>query len=345
MAYFDHRRDSCSRCGSTGACVYTDARVSSGVAWSKEDVRNLCFSCYLDVVDGNHGVGVLDVGDGAVVVSADSVEATEDVAEAVADEALSTVVHDVEVQPADGVFQEAFEGDGPLSDYYVREVVRGVDSEVRAIYGGTSGEGSVVDVESHLSRGGQRKVDDTCFTALRRHSEDVDTKSDLRQLTRTDESPYPALARHGVLRRVEGRIWSYVKEAGFVSDSSLTSSENQERGREFERYFEELCRERGLTPHRPSSEALRSLYPDVHSTLQRKFTASLSGIPDYFVEADGHSGWGDRWRPTEDCFVEVKRGGSHMSRRQSKMTAHLKSHGFPVYVLRGEPGDHRFEER
>lgn len=345
MAYFDHRVDDCSRCGDRAPSVVTDVDVSNGVGWSEDDARPLCFDCYLEVVDGHRGLARIETSGGSVVVAADTVESARETTMKLDDSPASTVFDGFTVEPAEETFESCFDGEGAFSPYYVREVVRGVDSEVRHIYRSTSPDGSVVDVRSHLERSTRGKLEDACFAALREPAEDVETKSDLRRLTRTGDSPSPVLARHGALRRVERRLWSYLKQSGALSNSSLTSAENQESGREFERFFEELCRERGLTPHRPASSALRELYPGVHDALRRKFDERLAGVPDYFVEADGHRGFGDRWRPTLDCFVEVKRGDSRMSRRQSKMAAHLKSHGFPVYVLRGEPDSHRFERR
>lgn len=344
MAYFDHRVADCSRCGRHAPAVVTDVAVADGVGWSKDDAETYCFPCYIDAVDGHRGVATAEAGDGRVVAAADSVDRATEVVDRLEDGPVSSVVADFDVRHAADAFEDAFAGEYAVSDYYVREVVRGVGSEVRTVYRSTSPEGSVVDVRSHVDAEVRRKLDDACFAAIRDHADSVDTKTDLRRLTRTD-SPYPVLASHGALRRVERRLWSYLKEAGVVSESSLTSAENQAAGREFERYFEDLCGERGLTPHRPAAEAVRRLYPEVYETLERKLDSSLAGVPDYLVEADGHRGWGDRWRPTEDCFVEVKRGDGRMSRRQSKMAAHLKSHGFPVYVLRGEPGSHRFERR
>jgi hypothetical protein len=154
----------------------------------------------------------------------------------------------------------------------------------------------------------------------------------------------PTLVEHGTTRRigVGKSVWRLAKERG-VSRGSERSARNQRAGREFEVYFLEWCEERNLEVVRGKSGLVR-LYPEAADEVVRK-TDGLSGVPDFLVRGDAQNSFGSEWRPEEDVFVEVKRGGSALSREQQDVVAHLKALGFDVYVLRGEPDDHRFERR
>ncbi|MFP4631814.1 MAG: hypothetical protein ACLFMT_00055 [Halobacteriales archaeon] len=340
MAVHRPTEEACGRCRSTPA--FETTRFSSGLRRDPGALDVVCIDCYLDGLERaglqplRWHVGI-EVEGGTVHAAAATEDGARSLRDALESGPLGAVSRDVTLRSIPAAFDS---GDGDRA--YLRELARGLDSEVRAIYRGST-PSSAVDVTSHVDD--SRRLDDALAAALRRHLDDVETRDDLRSLLRTERSPYPALARHGVLRRVEGRLWRHLRRTGSLSNRSLTSGDNQRSGREFEAYFEKVCESRGLTPRRPAADALESLYPEVHASLVDRFSPGLPGVPDYFVEVDGHRSFDSGWRPTEDCFVEVKRGSSRLSRRQARVAAHLKSHGFPVYVLRGEPGDHRFDRR
>ena len=352
---------------------------SSGAALSDAvDGEQLCFSCYTARLGGpTHGaaVAVRDT-DGRsercwIVLAADGTDARDRLVRRVERSPIGDRVDGVECVALAAAYRDgpvARDGDGRpvLGRYAARELARGVGSESRHVYRGSAPRGSVIDVRSH--------VDDATRDAIGAEILDdaVAGGAHLRVGSRDDAGrvaadAYPTLAAHGALVGLGDRLWRHVRDEHpeRLDERSRVASANQGRGRAFEEYFHELCDRSDLVVERPSDVALRERYPEKHGRLVDWFGERLTGVPDFFVAApDGQAGLheaaatdgsagadraapdgGDVWRPPGDCFVEVKAGSSRLTREQERMIPYLKALGFPVYVLRGEPGDHRFDRR
>jgi hypothetical protein len=200
--------------------------------------------------------------------------------------------------------------------------------------------GTVVDVETRTDDGFRDALAETVAQRV------VDSRDVRKRVGVADglATTFPTLAEHGAMRRlgVEARAWRLAKDRG-VSEASERAAENQTAGREFEEDFADWCDERNIELQHGKPGLVR-LYPEVADALARK-TGGLAGVPDFLALGDGQRSFGAEWRPEGDTFVEVKRGTSRLSREQERAIAHLKSHGFDVYVLRGEPDDYVFERR
>lgn len=344
MAFFpvdDETDDACVCADCRGDAFAATDIFTSGVGPSHEDAVPLCFSCYVERLDRVHACSVVEVetdGEkGEFVVGGRSVEEAEDLARRVVGE-LSAADMDSSV----GTVVPLAEAHETLDDYHARELARGAGSETRHVYAATSERGTVVDVETCTDTETREEIRD----ALAGHVLD-ETSLDIRKRDDVPDavaSAIPTLVEHSVTSRLgmDTKVWKLAKEHG-VSRGSERSSGNQRAGREFEEYFRDWCDERNLEVTRGKSGLVR-LYPEAADEIVRK-TEGLTGVPDFLVRGDGQNSFGSGWRPEEDAFVEVKRGDSMLSREQQDVVAHLKALGFDVYLLRGEPGDHRFERR
>jgi hypothetical protein len=319
----------CADCGGD-AFAETDALGDAPLA--------VCFGCYVDRTDRVGAccpVGVrADETAGEFVVAAPSVEGAGELAASVADELSGSGVR---VSVGDAL--SLAKARGRVGDYHARELARAKRSESRHVYAATSRRGTVVDTETRTDRDTRAAVADRLArrvveSGVRRRKDVADSVA----------AAYPRLAEHRATRALglKERVWRTAKERG-VSDASERAARNQTVGRDFEEFFAEWCDERCL-PARRGKEALVRLYPEVADEVSRK-TDGLAGVPDFLVRGDGQRSFGDEWRPDGDTFVEVKRGASRLSREQERAVAHLKSHGFDVYVLRGEPDRYSFDRR
>lgn len=327
-----------SDCADCGADAFAATDIFATGIRPMDEVTPLCFSCYVDRVGRVAACGLVRLEtDGGFVVGAPSVEDADRTARLVTDELENAGVgaSDVTVLPLT-------EARGVLGDYYARELVRGSMSASRHVYAATSGRGTVVDADTRTDEGVQGSVRDALAEYVYRGS---------RVLKRDDAydavaEKLPILAEHGTTRRlgVGRRVWRQAKENG-VSRESERASQNRSAGREFEEFFRDWCDDHNIDVRR-GKPALVRLYPEVAAQISRK-TDGLAGVPDFLARGDEQRSFGDDWRPESDTFVEVKRGASRLSRDQQSVVAHLKSHGFDVYVLRGDPEEdgYMFEKR
>lgn len=313
--------DTCEDCGADAA-LYSDVP--------------LCFDCYLDRVDRVRACAVVCVSaTGQFVVGAPSVDEAGAVGRAVVDE-LSEAGFGATVTRLASL-TDALDF---LDDYHASELARGVRSESRHVYAAASARRTVVDVET--------RTDDDCrketADVLARHVLETSRIRKRDDVSDAVAETFPTLDEHRAPSRlcVPERVWSLAKEEG-VSRRSNLAERNQRAGRRFEEFFRDWCDDRGLRVVRGKAGLVRH-YPGTADEITRK-TDGLAGVPDFLVRGDGQRSFGDSWRPDGDAFVEVKRGNGALSREQQTVVAHLKALGFDVYVLRGEPGDHRFERR
>jgi len=326
--------DDCADCGA-------DAFSETDAAPADRESVPLCFACYLDRLDRVRACALVGVAPGdepaddELTVGAPSVESASEVARSVADELAAAGVG----ADARRSFWLA-EARDSLGDYHARELARGARSETRHVYAATSARGTVVDAETRTDEGTRKALAE----ALATHAVETRRVRKRADVPAAVVSAFPVLAEHGATRRlgVEDRAWSLAKERG-VSRASERAARNQDTGREFERQFRGWCEERGIGVVRGKTGIVRR-HPGVADEVARK-TDGLAGVPDFLVRGDGQRSFGDGWRPNGEAFVEVKRGTSRLTREQQRVVAHLKSHGFDVYVLRGEPDDFVFERR
>ncbi|MDZ7687880.1 MAG: hypothetical protein U5J64_04005 [Halobacteriales archaeon] len=327
---FHETDDACADCGG-------DAFAATDTVGSGDELVPLCFSCYVGLLDRVRACGVVSVADeDEFVVGAQSVEEARDLAQSVADELSPAVEASVESVATLADMRDL------LGDYHVRELARAARSETRHVYAGTSERGTVLDVETRTDEEARDKIRDS----LARHVLD-ETRLDVRKRDDVSDAladTFTTLVEHGAARRLGvGRaVWKLAKERG-VSRDSERAARNQRAGREFEEFFSDWCDERGIELVRGKTGIVRR-YPETADEIARK-TDGLAGVPDFLVHGDGQRVFGSEWRPDGDVFVEVKRGESTLSREQQEVVAHLKSYGFDVYILRGEPDYHRFERR
>lgn len=334
MAFFS-TDDACADCGAD-AFSATDV-FSSGVGPSREDAVSLCFACYVERLDRVRACSTVEVGPGGFVVGAPSVEGAEDLTHRLVDELSAAAL-----EPSVGTAVPLVEAREELGDYHARELARGAGSETRHVYAAASERNTVLDVETRTDEETREEVRD----ALAVHALD-ETRLDIRKRDDVYDavvSAFPTLVEHGTTHSlgVERTAWELAKERG-VSRASERSESNVRAGYKFEEHFREWCGERSLEIHRGKSGLIR-YHPNVADEIARK-TDSLAGVPDFLVRGTGQNSFGTEWRPDGDTFVDVKRGDSRLTREQQTVVAHLKAHGFDVYLLRGEPEDHRFERR
>jgi hypothetical protein len=324
--------DDCADCGNKAFAV-TDALSADG------SPLPACFACYVDRLDRVRVSGVVDVrtedGTGSFVVGGSSVEETDELAGSVAGELGSggVRVSVTDVSPLT-------EARDLIGDYHARELARAERSESRHVYAGTGRRGTVIDTETRTDG----RIRGAVSEALARH---VVEANRIRKRADVDDrvtEEFPTLAEHRATRRlrIEERVWDMAKERG-VSEASERAADSREEGRGFEDYFRDWCDDRNINVRRGKPAIVR-LYPGVADEIARK-TDGLAGVPDFLVRGDGQRSFGGEWRPDADVFVEVKRASSNLSRDQQRVVAHLKSHGFGVYVLRGEPDDIVFDRR
>lgn len=300
----------------------------------------LCFPCFVERLDRVRACAVVRIRDeltGEVVVGARSAEEARGLSVTVADE-LETAGVSASAEEVTHL-EDARD---IVGDYHARELARTTLSESRHVYASTSGRGTVVDTWTRTDEDLRDALADSMADAVlgadavrvRRRADIGDTLATL----------FPTLAEHRTPSRlgVPELVWKRAKERG-VSPESELSYRNQRAGRSFEEYFRDLCDERGLTVLRGKTGLVR-YHPDAADEVARK-TDGLAGVPDFLVRGDPQRSFGDGWRPDGDSFVEVKRGGSRLSREQKRVVAHLKALGFDVYLFRGEPDGHRFERR
>lgn len=324
--------EACVDCGD-------DAFAATDAFTGNASLVPVCFSCYLNRLDRVRGCGVVEVviddRKGEFVVGGPSVGDAEGVANSVVEE-LSGDHVDATVATVSSLGKAR----DLIGDYHARELARAERSESRHVYAGTSRRGTVVDVQTRTDEGTR---DALAETVARRVLDcyDIRKRADTVEYVSTK---LPTLAEHRGTRTIgiEQTVWSLAKRRG-VSDASERAARNQDAGRIFEEFFVNWCEERKIDVRR-GKEALVRLYPDVTDVVAHK-TDGLAGVPDFLVRGDGQRFFGDGWRPDGDVFVEVKRGASTLSREQQEVIAHLKSHGFDVYVLRGEPEEFVFEKR
>ncbi|MFP4188789.1 MAG: VRR-NUC domain-containing protein [Halobacteriales archaeon] len=322
--------DACTDCGDAAFAVTDSVPSESRVP--------LCFACYVDRLDRVRACGVVEVevdeGAGEFVVGAPSVSNADQVARSVVDEIGGTADTEVEtVAPLP-------EARDLIGEYHARELARAERSESRHVYAATGRRGSVVDTETRTDSDTRDALTERLARRAVDHRE-IRKRADVADAVATT---LPTLAEHGAARLlgVEERVWEHAKIRG-VSEASERAARNQDAGREFEEAFIDWCDDHSLDI-RGGKEALVRLYPDITDEVARK-TDGLAGVPDFLVRDNGQRSFGDGWRPDGEAFVEVKRGTSSLSREQERVVAHLKSHGFDVFVLRGEPDDLVFERR
>jgi len=296
----------------------------------------LCFDCYVDSVDRVRSCALVRVGDnGEFVVGAPTVDETDAVGHAVADE-LSAAGIGATVSEVTTLT----EARDHIGDYHAREIARGVRSGSRHVYAATSERGTVIDSRTRTDA----ETRDELADRLARHVVDtsrVKKRADIRDAV---AATFPTLAEHRTPARlgVTDRVWSLAKKRG-VSRRSRRALNNQRKGRCFEDCFLDWCDERGLRVVYGKTGLVRH-HPEAADTVVHK-TDGLAGVPDFLVRGDEQRSFGDGWRPDDDAFVEVKRETSALSRDQQTVVAHLKALGFEVFIFRGEPEDHRFERR
>ena len=326
---FHETDDVCADCGDD-AFAATDAIPNVEAA-------PVCFSCYVERLNRVRACSLVGVGGGEFVVGALSVEEAKKIARRVVAELSAAGV------------RTSFETAAPLvdmrdelGDYHARELARAARSETRHVYAATSERGTVLDVETRTDEGTRDGIRDS----LARHVLD-ETRLGVRKRKDVADAiatKLPSLVEHGATRRlgVERVVWKLAKERG-VSQNSERSTRNKRAGREFEEFFADWCDERNLEIYRGKSGLVR-YHPEAADEIARK-TEGLAGVPDFLVRGDGQDSFGSGWRPDDDAFVEVKRGGSTFTREQQDVIAHLKALGFDAYVFRGEPDQYRFEKR
>lgn len=328
---FRPTEDTCIDCGDDAFAV-TDAVDC-------ENPVSLCFPCYVDRLDRIRACGVVEVGTddrtGEFVVGGPSVADTEEIALSVGDE-LSGDHVDASVETVSSLRGAR----GLIGGYHTRELARAEHSESRHVYAAASRRGTVVDVKTRTDETFRDGLVETVSRRVLKRRE-IRKRADVADGVATF---LPTLAEHGAARLlgIEKVIWERAKDRG-VSEASERAARNHDAGREFEEAFVNWCENRNLDVRRGKAAFVR-LYPGVADNVARK-TDGLAGVPDFLVRGDGQRSLGDGWRPDGDVFVEVKRGTSTLSREQERAVAHLKSHGFDVYVLRGEPDDFVFERR
>jgi hypothetical protein len=329
---FRQTEEACLNCGG-------DPFAATDAFPGKNDLVPVCFPCYLDRTDRVRACSVVEVctedRNAEFVVGGPSVAEAGEVARSIVDEVSCRSI-DAAAAPASPL-KEARDR---IGDYHARELARAERSESRHVYAGTSQRGTVVDLETRTDEPFRGALAETVARAiLDRH--DVRKRADAADCISTE---LPTLTEHRGTRTlgIEETVWSLAKDRG-VSDASERSSENQKAGKKFEESFASWCEDRNLELRR-GKEALPRLYPEVADEVIRK-TDGLAGVPDFLVHGDGQRLFGDGWRPDGDVFVEVKYGTSGLSGEQQEVIAHLKSHGFGVYALRGEPEDFFFEKR
>jgi hypothetical protein len=299
----------------------------------------LCFECYVERLDRLRACATVEFETqseaGEFVVAAPSLGDTDDLAHRTASELQKA---DVDVS-TDGPVPLS-QARNQIGDYHARELTRGVMSETRHVYAATSERGTVADVMTRTDDDSR----DALAEALARHVTDTSEVRKREDVPDAVATTYPTLVEHRASRSlgVPERVWQRAKDRG-VSRGSKRAERNQKAGRKFEEFFQKWCEDHGFGTVRGKTGLLRR-YPSVSETVADK-TDGLAGVPDYLVCDDRQTSFGDGWRPEGEAFVEVKRGTSNLSREQERVVAHLKSHGFDVYVLRGEPHDHRFERR
>lgn len=327
---FHETDEDCADCGD-------DAFSATDVLPSRDGTTPVCFACYVERLDRVRACGVVNVADeGEFVVGALSLVEARELAHRVADEVSSVV--DASVARVRSLEEARDE----LGDYHARELARAARSETRHVYAATSERGTVVDVETRTDKDTREEIRD----AVARYVLD-ETRLDVRKREDVSDavaSAFPTLVEHGTTRSlgVERAVWKLAKERG-VSRGSERSAQNKRAGQDFEEHFADWCDERNLELYRGKSGLVR-YHPEAADEVARK-TDGLAGVPDFLVRGDGQDSFGSGWRPDDDAFVEVKRGGSTLTREQQEVVAHLKALGFDVFVLRGEPDDYRFERR
>jgi hypothetical protein len=329
---FRQTEEACLDCGG-------DPFVATDFFPDKNDLVPVCFPCYIDRTDRVRACSVVEVRtedrNAEFVVGGPSVAEAGEVARSIVEEVSCRGV-----DAAAALVSTLEEARDSIGDYHARELARAERSESRHVYAGTSQRGTVVDVETRADEPFRDALAETVARGiLDRH--DVRKRADAVDCVSTE---LPTLTEHRGTHTlgVEETVWTLAKDRG-VSDASERSSENQKAGREFEEFFAGWCEDLNLEARR-GKEALTRFYPEVADEVIRK-TDGLAGVPDFLVRGDGQRLFGDGWRPEDDTFVEVKRGTSSLSHEQQRVLAHLKSHGFDVYVLRGEPNEYVFEKR
>ena len=325
---FRETDEPCADCGKDAFGIIDSLVLDKGAA-------PLCFACYVERLDRVRACGVVNVAEGEFVVGASSVEETRELAYCVADEISTGVEASVEtVAPLTEARDE-------LGEYHARELARGARSETRHVYAGTSERGTVIDAETRTDAETRDALRDALASYVLDEARRVRKRDDVSEVL---ASLLPTLVEHRVLRSlgVASEVWQLAKKRG-VSRGSETSARNQRAGRQFEEYFADWCEDRNLEHIRGKTGLLR-YHPETADEIARK-TGGLAGVPDFLVRGDGQNTFSTEWRPEKDVFVEVKRGGSGLSREQQEVIAHLKARGFDVYVLRGESDEHTFEKR
>lgn len=346
MAVFHHHTGECSDCGEWERCVETNLFVSNGLLPSSGDAESLCFGCYLNRLDRRgeayRRVVTAEPIEGEVVVGA--VKRSGD-AERVAGRLENLLGLEVSHHSIGSLYGDAMNS-GSFGEAYLRELARGIGSVNRDVYTSV-GPGShgypVLDFTSFVRREVRGSLVRKAAARIRESPgySRVSKRGDVERLVRDE---LPLLGDHGFGGLVEASLWRRLKErdSDVLGSRSKTAMQNQVQGRGFEEFFEDLCERRGVSYYRDSAAEFRRRHPADHRRLEGK-CPGLRGMPDYLVVGDG--GFGDGWRPAGTGFVEVKYRGSRLSGRQKRVVAHLKSQGYPVWVLRGEPEEYRFDRR
>lgn len=329
----------------------TDLFVPTGLIPSPREAESYCPGCYLDALDSvgealRHVV-VAEVLDDEYVFGAASIRKYTERIVSVLTEVLGLDVSRHSLEELYTMAEEPGENGIP-GTYYWRELARGIGSESRDIYTAVidSSELSFPVLDFTTSLSNEVKVSLARKVAKSLHETDdyqrVNKRGDISRLV---SRKVPLLGSHYFGDIVEGLLWRRLKhhDRELLGVGSRRSIQNQNTGREFELYFEDYCERKGIDYYRDSVDALRRHHPNTYRVLDRKFPG-LPGIPDYYVVGDGSLSR-EEWCPGGEAFVEVKYRGSQLSKKQTRVIAHLKSHGFPVYVLRGTPDEHYFDRR
>ncbi|MDY6780712.1 MAG: VRR-NUC domain-containing protein [Halobacteria archaeon] len=364
MAYFDEREGICEDCTTRSEnLIVTDLfDEPDTIRPGSRDVEGLCFDCYLRRLDAPvRHVSLVRLSSGTEEGSEDTavLGAEDEETLRVLEKALVGSLDDVSTEVSSHSLRDVYastSGSAPdgevrrehLSTYYCREIARGSDSVNRHIYtraGEVDGRTTVMDDKSCVSEWKREAVRRKLADAIVEEARDsIETRDDIGEVV---EEKYPVLHEHGVTSGVGRRVWREVRgDSEVLSEASRRSLRNQREGDEFEAFLERLCEERGYDCYR-GKEALRTRFPEAERDLLDRF-GSLNGVPDYLVSVEpGQERLADNggWMPDGDAFVEVKRGDSRLSPEQERVIPYLKSHGFEMYVLRGDPDDFFFERR
>ncbi|MDY6765149.1 MAG: VRR-NUC domain-containing protein [Halobacteria archaeon] len=365
MPYFTTVRNSvCEGCGETfetgiSTDLFSDNR---DLLSSERNALEYCFQCYLERVDTIYYALLvsLTVPDEYIVIGAENADHAERVSEELSASPLGPWIEDYTYHR----LEEAYSTDTPtdysdrgtLTPYYTRELARGIGSESWNIYSGVRLDDddrmSAMDWWTHVREEtrGDIRSELLDYVVGSDEYQEVEVREDIDEVF---EEVLPVLSGYGLTSGLRSQVWDHIRENDpyLLSDRSRMAMKNQKKGRRFERFFRDLCRENNLECYRDTRYILRSRYPEEYAKLLDEFGRGFNGLPDFFVDANANQSTLERWtggsrvgwKPDGEAFVEVKYGTSDLSPEQRRVVSHLSEAGFDVYVLRGTPDEHSFE--